>query len=201
MNALNEKSLHPPSAGTVMTPNYLRSPKISVSPFCDCSNSGNTKDECDKFTEFFTENTCLRKLSLCPAAVWPAVYWTIFSYSLLLYISFICLSKLFSIISIFVNSALLVSFLLCSSIISFLYMSLLLSASPSNQIYPIAMFALLSLCIIEKAVILHHSAWMCVCVCMSVCVCMCLKAAAELRLQIFDRKRLFQLVRLYNDFN
>ncbi|XP_074503425.1 GDNF family receptor alpha-1a isoform X3 [Sebastes fasciatus] len=46
--------------GTVMTPNYLRSPKISVSPYCDCNNSGNNKDECDKFTEFFTENTCLR---------------------------------------------------------------------------------------------------------------------------------------------
>ncbi|XP_071386972.1 GDNF family receptor alpha-1-like [Centroberyx affinis] len=46
--------------GTVMTPNYLRSPKISVSPYCDCSSSGNNKDECDKFTEFFTDNTCLR---------------------------------------------------------------------------------------------------------------------------------------------
>ncbi|XP_058507994.1 GDNF family receptor alpha-1a isoform X2 [Solea solea] len=46
--------------GTVMTPNYLRSPNISVSPYCDCSNSGNNKDECDKFREFFTENTCLR---------------------------------------------------------------------------------------------------------------------------------------------
>ncbi|XP_068424002.1 GDNF family receptor alpha-1a [Clinocottus analis] len=46
--------------GTVMTPNYLRMAKISVSPYCDCSNSGNNKDECDKFTEFFTENTCLR---------------------------------------------------------------------------------------------------------------------------------------------
>ncbi|XP_054655695.1 GDNF family receptor alpha-1a isoform X1 [Dunckerocampus dactyliophorus] len=46
--------------GTVMTPNYLRSPKISVSPYCDCSNSGNNKDECDKFTTFFTDNTCLR---------------------------------------------------------------------------------------------------------------------------------------------
>ncbi|XP_030604198.1 GDNF family receptor alpha-1a isoform X2 [Archocentrus centrarchus] len=46
--------------GTVMTPNYLRSTKISVSPYCDCSNSGNSKDECDTFTEFFTENTCLR---------------------------------------------------------------------------------------------------------------------------------------------
>ncbi|XP_047459793.1 GDNF family receptor alpha-1a isoform X3 [Mugil cephalus] len=46
--------------GTVMTPNYLRQPKISVSPYCDCSNSGNKKDECDKFTEFFTDNNCLR---------------------------------------------------------------------------------------------------------------------------------------------
>ncbi|XP_029031648.1 GDNF family receptor alpha-1a isoform X2 [Betta splendens] len=46
--------------GTVMTPNYLRSPRISVSPYCDCSNSGNNKDECDKFSEVFTENTCLR---------------------------------------------------------------------------------------------------------------------------------------------
>lgn len=66
---MNETPLHPPVAGTVMTPNYLRSPKISVSPYCDCSNSGNNKDECDKFTEFFTENTCLRKLPLRPAAV------------------------------------------------------------------------------------------------------------------------------------
>ncbi|XP_075899104.1 GDNF family receptor alpha-1a isoform X2 [Nelusetta ayraudi] len=46
--------------GTVMTPNYLRSPKISVSPYCDCSNTGNNKDECDRFSDFFTENTCLR---------------------------------------------------------------------------------------------------------------------------------------------
>ncbi|XP_022540883.1 GDNF family receptor alpha-1a isoform X1 [Astyanax mexicanus] len=46
--------------GTVMTPNYLRSPKISVSPFCDCSSSGNSKEECDRFTEFFTDNGCLR---------------------------------------------------------------------------------------------------------------------------------------------
>ncbi|XP_051508019.1 GDNF family receptor alpha-1-like isoform X1 [Myxocyprinus asiaticus] len=46
--------------GTVMTPNYLRSPKISVSPFCDCSSSGNSKEECDRFTELFTDNACLR---------------------------------------------------------------------------------------------------------------------------------------------
>jgi hypothetical protein len=49
------------TAGTILTPNYLRTPKISVSPFCDCSSSGNNKDECDKFTEFFAENTCLRE--------------------------------------------------------------------------------------------------------------------------------------------
>ncbi|XP_077437385.1 GDNF family receptor alpha-1a isoform X1 [Vanacampus margaritifer] len=46
--------------GTVVTPNYLRSPKISVSPYCDCSNSGSNKDECDKLATFFTDNTCLR---------------------------------------------------------------------------------------------------------------------------------------------
>ncbi|XP_007259241.2 GDNF family receptor alpha-1b [Astyanax mexicanus] len=46
--------------GTVMTPNYLRSPSISVSPWCDCSSSGNGKPECDKFSEFFTNNRCLR---------------------------------------------------------------------------------------------------------------------------------------------
>lgn len=63
---MNVKSFHSPAAGTVMTPNYLRSPKISVSPYCDCSNSGNNKDECDKFTEFFTDNTCLRELSPLP---------------------------------------------------------------------------------------------------------------------------------------
>uniref|UniRef100_A0A3Q2ZMQ5 GDNF family receptor alpha 1 n=1 Tax=Hippocampus comes TaxID=109280 RepID=A0A3Q2ZMQ5_HIPCM len=46
--------------GTVMTPNYLRSPKISVSPYCDCSNSGNDRDECDKLVTFFADNGCLR---------------------------------------------------------------------------------------------------------------------------------------------
>ncbi|KAK2866432.1 hypothetical protein Q7C36_002488 [Tachysurus vachellii] len=45
--------------GTVMTPNYLRS-SISVSPWCDCTSSGNGKPECDKFSEFFTNNRCLR---------------------------------------------------------------------------------------------------------------------------------------------
>uniref|UniRef100_A0A8C6X0A1 GDNF/GAS1 domain-containing protein n=1 Tax=Neogobius melanostomus TaxID=47308 RepID=A0A8C6X0A1_9GOBI len=59
---------------TVMTPNYLRSPKISVSPYCNCSNSGNNKDECDKFTEFFTENTCLRKSSIHAGPPLPLLF-------------------------------------------------------------------------------------------------------------------------------
>ncbi|XP_028844934.1 GDNF family receptor alpha-1b [Denticeps clupeoides] len=46
--------------GTVMTPNYLRSPGISVSPWCDCNSSGNNKAECDRFAQFFIENRCLR---------------------------------------------------------------------------------------------------------------------------------------------
>ncbi|KPP56850.1 hypothetical protein Z043_125491 [Scleropages formosus] len=47
--------------GTAMTPNYLRLSHLSVSPWCDCSNSGNSKEECDKFLEFFTDNLCLRE--------------------------------------------------------------------------------------------------------------------------------------------
>uniref|UniRef100_A0AAV2LLW9 GDNF/GAS1 domain-containing protein n=1 Tax=Knipowitschia caucasica TaxID=637954 RepID=A0AAV2LLW9_KNICA len=46
--------------GTVMTPNYVRSQGISLSPWCDCSSSGNNKPDCDKFTQFFTDNRCLR---------------------------------------------------------------------------------------------------------------------------------------------
>ncbi|XP_076855369.1 GDNF family receptor alpha-1b [Brachyhypopomus gauderio] len=46
--------------GTVMTPNYLRAPGISVAPWCHCSSSGNSKPECDKFLELFTNNRCLR---------------------------------------------------------------------------------------------------------------------------------------------
>ncbi|XP_036387618.1 GDNF family receptor alpha-1b [Megalops cyprinoides] len=46
--------------GTVMTPNYLRSPWLSVSPWCDCSSSGNSKEECERVSQFFTNNRCLR---------------------------------------------------------------------------------------------------------------------------------------------
>lgn len=46
--------------GTVMTPNYVRSQGISLSPWCDCSSSGNNKPDCDKFNQFFSDNRCLR---------------------------------------------------------------------------------------------------------------------------------------------
>ncbi|TRY99236.1 hypothetical protein DNTS_003380, partial [Danionella cerebrum] len=46
--------------GTVMTPNYLPITGIIVSPWCDCSSSGNGKAECDKFKEFYSNNRCLR---------------------------------------------------------------------------------------------------------------------------------------------
>ncbi|XP_051936709.1 GDNF family receptor alpha-1-like isoform X1 [Hippocampus zosterae] len=64
--------------GTVMTPNYLRSPKISVSPHCDCSNSGNDREECDKLVAFFADNGCLRNAIQAfgngtDMGVWPQV--------------------------------------------------------------------------------------------------------------------------------
>ncbi|XP_071986947.1 GDNF family receptor alpha-1 isoform X1 [Engystomops pustulosus] len=46
--------------GTGITPNYIESSSLSVSPWCDCSNSGNYIDDCLKFLNFFKDNICLR---------------------------------------------------------------------------------------------------------------------------------------------
>ncbi|KAG9462690.1 hypothetical protein GDO78_023307, partial [Eleutherodactylus coqui] len=46
--------------GTGITPNYIESTSLSVSPWCDCSNSGNYIDDCLKFLNFFKDNVCLR---------------------------------------------------------------------------------------------------------------------------------------------
>ncbi|KAM4636652.1 GDNF family receptor alpha-1 [Discoglossus pictus] len=46
--------------GTGLTPNYIESSSLSVSPWCDCTNSGNSIDECMKFLNFFKDNICLR---------------------------------------------------------------------------------------------------------------------------------------------
>lgn len=123
-----------------MTPNYLRSPKISVSPYCDCNNSGNNKDECDKFTEIFTENACLRELSIL--LLQQSV---LFSGCICLSLS-LCCFVFFKYIQ------------LCSAGCSLLYCSCY-TELPSQQIYPIAMLALLSLFIIKQTVTVHCSLW------------------------------------------
>ncbi|KAM4702745.1 GDNF family receptor alpha-1 [Rhinophrynus dorsalis] len=46
--------------GTGITPNYIESSSLSVSPWCDCSNSGNYIDDCLKFLNFFKDNICLK---------------------------------------------------------------------------------------------------------------------------------------------
>ncbi|XP_073451927.1 GDNF family receptor alpha-1 [Aquarana catesbeiana] len=46
--------------GTGITPNYIESTSLSVSPWCDCLNSGNYMDDCLKFLNFFKDNLCLR---------------------------------------------------------------------------------------------------------------------------------------------
>ncbi|KAM5124853.1 GDNF family receptor alpha-1-like, partial [Mantella aurantiaca] len=46
--------------GTGITPNYMESSGLSVSPSCDCLNSGNYMDDCLKFHNFFKDNLCLR---------------------------------------------------------------------------------------------------------------------------------------------
>ncbi|KAL6095006.1 gfra1 [Pungitius sinensis] len=46
--------------GTVMTPNYVRSLGLGLSPWCDCGSSGNSKADCERFAEYFTANRCLR---------------------------------------------------------------------------------------------------------------------------------------------
>ncbi|XP_062272707.1 GDNF family receptor alpha-2-like [Scomber scombrus] len=48
--------------GTDMTPNYVDSSfsNWTVSPWCTCKGSGNQEEECMKFLQSFTDNTCLR---------------------------------------------------------------------------------------------------------------------------------------------
>ncbi|XP_032869625.1 GDNF family receptor alpha-2-like [Amblyraja radiata] len=46
--------------GSDMTPNYVDTADVVVAPWCSCSGSGNQKEECDKFLNYFKENVCLR---------------------------------------------------------------------------------------------------------------------------------------------
>ena len=148
-----------------MTPNYLRTPKISVSPYCDCSNSGNKKDECDRFTEFFTENTCLRK---CFDALFrfPPLF-SVFSASP-------CSAQL---LSVFICSSLQVFFLLLHSrpplSVSFSGFPLLSVSLPKPKIPHCLACIVIPESRVEKPVILHQRLNVCVCIIVCVCVCVC----------------------------
>lgn len=61
-------------AGTVMTPNYVRSRGLSLSPWCDCSGSGNGKPDCERFLELFTNNRCLRESSYTSSLNWSPFF-------------------------------------------------------------------------------------------------------------------------------
>uniref|UniRef100_A0A3B3XXY5 GDNF/GAS1 domain-containing protein n=1 Tax=Poecilia mexicana TaxID=48701 RepID=A0A3B3XXY5_9TELE len=46
--------------GSTITPNYVDNSTSNVAPWCSCSPSGSTRDECDRFLGFFTDNSCLQ---------------------------------------------------------------------------------------------------------------------------------------------
>ncbi|XP_051883687.1 GDNF family receptor alpha-1b [Pristis pectinata] len=50
--------------GTVITPNYIDSTGISVAPWCTCNGSGNQKEECEEFQNFFKDNRCFKNAIL-----------------------------------------------------------------------------------------------------------------------------------------
>ncbi|XP_031443426.1 GDNF family receptor alpha-4 isoform X1 [Clupea harengus] len=50
--------------GSPVTPNYMDNSTSSVSPWCACASSGNQKEECTQFLDFFTDNICLRNALL-----------------------------------------------------------------------------------------------------------------------------------------
>lgn len=47
------------SAGSTITPNYADNSTSNVAPWCSCSASGSTREECDHFLGYFTDNICL----------------------------------------------------------------------------------------------------------------------------------------------
>ncbi|XP_046877294.1 GDNF family receptor alpha-4 [Hypomesus transpacificus] len=50
--------------GSSITPNYVDNSTSSVAPWCSCSTSGNQREECSDFLEYFTENICLENALL-----------------------------------------------------------------------------------------------------------------------------------------
>ncbi|XP_010877704.2 GDNF family receptor alpha-4a isoform X2 [Esox lucius] len=50
--------------GSTITPNYLDNSTSNVGPWCSCSASGNHREQCHDFLEYFHDNVCLRKAML-----------------------------------------------------------------------------------------------------------------------------------------
>ncbi|XP_067103954.1 GDNF family receptor alpha-4 [Osmerus mordax] len=50
--------------GSSITPNYVDNSTSSVAPWCSCSTSGNQREQCSGFLEYFTENICLENALL-----------------------------------------------------------------------------------------------------------------------------------------
>uniref|UniRef100_A0A8C7CQ86 GDNF/GAS1 domain-containing protein n=1 Tax=Oncorhynchus kisutch TaxID=8019 RepID=A0A8C7CQ86_ONCKI len=44
---------------STITPNYLDNSTSNVGPWCSCSASGNHREQCDDFLEYFHDNICL----------------------------------------------------------------------------------------------------------------------------------------------
>ncbi|KAM4585650.1 GDNF family receptor alpha-4 [Fundulus diaphanus] len=46
--------------GSTITPNYVDNSSSNVAPWCSCSPSEGTRDECERFLGYFTDNSCLK---------------------------------------------------------------------------------------------------------------------------------------------
>uniref|UniRef100_A0A673YHC5 GDNF family receptor alpha 4a n=1 Tax=Salmo trutta TaxID=8032 RepID=A0A673YHC5_SALTR len=52
------------SPGSTITPNYVDNSTSNVGPWCSCSASGNHREQCEDFLEYFHDNVCLKEASL-----------------------------------------------------------------------------------------------------------------------------------------
>ncbi|KAJ7988846.1 hypothetical protein DPEC_G00313430 [Dallia pectoralis] len=50
--------------GSTITPNYLDNSTSNVGPWCSCSASGNHREQCHDFLDYFHDNVCLKNAML-----------------------------------------------------------------------------------------------------------------------------------------
>ncbi|XP_048825947.1 GDNF family receptor alpha-4-like [Brienomyrus brachyistius] len=50
--------------GSTITPNYIDNSTSNVAPWCSCAASGNQREQCADFLEYFTDNVCLKNAIL-----------------------------------------------------------------------------------------------------------------------------------------